>query len=124
MICTAVISNPSNSSAICCPSSPRCGDFTQKQLRTGASQMIIELLDQVKHVDEEFAKLSLTEQLQRANQDAYQCPSCSFGPVSHFACPDLTGAPSTNICPKCGFFAITIESWRKWDGTIPVGVLS
>jgi hypothetical protein len=121
--CREVTLNPSASSRICCPVSVKCGDYTAEQLRKGASQKILNLLDQVETVEREFAKLSVGEQLRRANGDAYQCPHCSFGPVSHFACPDLTGAPSTNKCPKCGFYAARIDEWRKWDGKIADGVL-
>jgi hypothetical protein len=31
---------------------------------------------------------------------------------------DLFGAPTTNKCPDCGFFAARIDQWLKWDGRI------
>ena len=115
--------NPSASSRISCPVSKRCGAFSLEQLRKGASMKVLQLLAQVERADQDLANLSLAEQLRRANGDAYQCPGCNFGPVSHFACPDLTGAPSTNKCPKCGFYGARIDDWRKWDGRIAEGVL-
>uniref|UniRef100_A0A7S3T6L3 Uncharacterized protein n=1 Tax=Strombidinopsis acuminata TaxID=141414 RepID=A0A7S3T6L3_9SPIT len=61
---------------------------------------------------------------------AYQCGSCGFGPIDHFACGDLTThhgeqvgpAADTridNACPRCGWFAGTIGEWPTWDGTVP-----
>jgi len=122
--CNAVITNPSVSSRIACPVSNNCGVYSANQLRKGASLMVLQLLEQVERVEQEFAKLPAAEQLRRANEDSYQCPRCSFGPVSHFACPDLTGAPSTNKCPKCSFYAVRIGEWHKWDGQIAEGVLA
>lgn len=49
---------------------------------------------------------------------AHQCPKCSYGPVEHFACPDLTGS-DVNTCPKCRYFSPTLDGWVAWDGTLP-----
>ena len=117
---------PCKSSFVPCPyNNNRCCLFTPKQLRrggVGASASCIALLDRVAVADAELKKLPVLEQLRRTNQDAYMCPQCSFGPVAHFACPNLGGAPQTNRCPKCSYFAADIGGWRKWDGTFAAAV--
>ena len=111
---------PSKSSFIPCPyNNNRCCLFTSEQLRRGgggASASCIVLLDRVETADAKLRKLPVLEQLRCTNQDAYMCPKCNFGPVAHFACPNLGGAPQTNRCPRCSFFAANIGGWRKWDG--------
>lgn len=57
---------------------------------------------------------------------AYMCGKCSFGPIDHMACMDLKchhgekkggGAGQiNNACPKCKWFAATIDKWPAWDG--------
>ena len=111
---------PSKSSFIPCPyNNNRCCLFTSEQLRRGgggASASCIVLLDRVETADAKLRELPVLEQLRRTNQDAYMCPQCNFGPVAHFACPNLGGAPQTNRCPRCSYFAANIGGWRKWDG--------
>ena len=76
--------------------------------------------------------------------NARMCGQCSYGPVDHAACADLTihhgepggrGAfglfarsrlgPSSssrridNACPRCGWFAPTISEWPMWNGVLP-----
>mmetsp|Transcript_69324 Transcript_69324/g.130776 ORF Transcript_69324/g.130776 Transcript_69324/m.130776 type:complete len:693 (+) Transcript_69324:45-2123(+) len=58
---------------------------------------------------------------------AYQCASCNFGPIDHFACGDLAhhngqrigNAMINNACPRCGWFSRYLDAWPKWDGTVP-----
>ena len=75
--------------------------------------------------------------------NARMCGQCSYGPVDHAACADLTihhgepggrGAfglfarsrlgPSSssrridNACPRCGWFAPTISEWPMWNGVL------
>ena len=107
-----------------CPhNSNKCCLFTPEQLRHGggvASASCIALLDRVVAAEAELKKLPVIEQLRRTNHDAYMCPRCNFGPVAHFACPDLSGTSQTNRCPKCSYFAEAIGGWRKWDGQFAV----
>ena len=49
---------------------------------------------------------------------AHQCPQCSYGPVEHFACGDLSES-QMNKCPQCQFQASRIGSWPAWNGTLP-----
>jgi hypothetical protein len=49
---------------------------------------------------------------------AHQCPQCSYGPVEHFACGDLSES-QMNKCPQCQFEAPNIRSWPAWNGTLP-----
>eukprot|EP00928_Gymnodinium_smaydae_P074576 TRINITY_DN57607_c0_g1_i1.p1 TRINITY_DN57607_c0_g1~~TRINITY_DN57607_c0_g1_i1.p1 ORF type:complete len:694 (-),score=58.21 TRINITY_DN57607_c0_g1_i1:284-2365(-) len=58
---------------------------------------------------------------------AYQCASCNFGPIDHFACGDLAHhngqrvgeARINNACPRCGWFSRYLSAWPKWDGAVP-----
>jgi len=58
---------------------------------------------------------------------AFQCASCGFGPIDHFACSDLAAhhreavgtAQINNACPRCDWFSEELEHWPKWDGTVP-----
>jgi len=63
---------------------------------------------------------------------AFQCGSCSFGPIDHFACSDLgahhgeqvaQGVTINNACPKCDWFSEDIQDWPQWDGTVPLEAL-
>ena len=54
-----------------------------------------------------------------------QCPRCSYGPVFHDRCLDLTEYHSMalnsriridNSCPSCGWFAVYWNHWSTWDG--------
>lgn len=55
---------------------------------------------------------------------AYMCGRCKFGPVDHFACGDLKAhngerrgrSQTRNGCPRCGWFADSIQKWPLWDG--------
>lgn len=60
---------------------------------------------------------------------AYMCGQCSFGPIDHGWCSNLSshhgeskakskGGVShvNNSCPKCGWFAHCISSWPRWNG--------
>ena len=120
--CKEVLSNPSIPSTISCPN---CRPFpfskhvfSDQVLRQTSNKVVSRLLDQVAQAERELATLTVEEQLRCANSDSYQCPVCQFGPVSHFACEDLTGAPNTNKCPQCGFYASRLDRWLKWDGRI------
>lgn len=52
--------------------------------------------------------------------DAQECPHCSFGPIQHDRCADLTAHHGvrgvSNCCPRCGFFAETVDEFRSWSG--------
>ena len=75
--------------------------------------------------------------------NARMCGQCSYGPVDHAACADLTAhhgepggrgafglfartrlGPSSssrridNACPRCGWFAPTISEWPMWNGVL------
>lgn len=75
----------------------------------------------------------LTAQLRRQYLGrAFQCAECSFGPIDHFACGDLSahhgeeiahGVSINNACPKCGWFSSDIHDWPQWDGTVPAEAL-
>jgi hypothetical protein len=59
---------------------------------------------------------------------AYQCASCAFGPIDHFACGDLAAhhgqnignASINNACPRCGWFSRHLADWPKWNGFVPL----
>jgi len=63
---------------------------------------------------------------------AYQCFNCSFGPIDHIACEDLSyhhgetvtgvtgrSAQINNACPKCQWFSSDLDDWPKWNGIVP-----
>ena len=67
----------------------------------------------------------LSQVLENGRQ--YQCPKCSFGPVEHGNCEDLSShhgetvgenGKISNACPKCNFLGDHISEWVKWDGTL------
>jgi lipopolysaccharide biosynthesis regulator YciM len=89
----------------------------------GASREVLHIMDQVEQADQKLATLSAAEQLRLANKNGYQCSRCDFGPVLHFACPSLSGAPSTNRCPSCDFYADSLDFWCLWDGKIAESAL-
>ena len=115
---------PCKPSVISCPhNSKKCCVYTSNQLRReggGASASCIQLLDRVDAAEAALQKLPRAEQLRRANQDAYMCPQCNFGPVAHYACPDVSW--QGNRCPKCSYHTDNISGWRKWDGNFAVSV--
>jgi hypothetical protein len=115
---------PCKPSVISCPhNSKKCCVYTSNQLRReggGASASCIRLLDRVDAAEAALQKLPRAEQLRRANQDAYMCPKCNFGPVAHYACPDVSW--QGNRCPKCSYHTDNISGWRKWDGNFAVSV--
>jgi hypothetical protein len=115
---------PSKPSSVACPhDGNKCCVFTYNQLRREggvASASCIALLDRVEQMEAAIKKLPLQEQLRRANQDAYMCPQCNFGPVAHYACPDLSW--QGNRCPRCSYHTENISGWRKWDGNFAVAV--
>jgi hypothetical protein len=111
-------------SSVACPhNSFKCCVYTSHQLRGeagGASASCIALLDRVQAAEEALSKLTSAQQLRLANQDAYMCPQCKFGPVAHYACPDVS-FPG-NKCPQCSFHTSNISGWAKWDGNFKVSV--
>eukprot|EP00490_Sorites_sp_Unknown_P025547 CAMPEP_0114688316 /NCGR_PEP_ID=MMETSP0191-20121206/63346_1 /TAXON_ID=126664 /ORGANISM="Sorites sp." /LENGTH=1102 /DNA_ID=CAMNT_0001975657 /DNA_START=40 /DNA_END=3348 /DNA_ORIENTATION=+ len=58
---------------------------------------------------------------------AYQCASCGYGPIDHFACGDLEAhhgeqmgtGEINNSCPRCQWFSPDIHDWQPWDGKVP-----
>jgi hypothetical protein len=64
-------------------------------------------------------------QLQRMRFDgtffAYQCPMCSYGPIDHSRCDDLTEAQhhlgADNRCPRCRHLSEDVHLLKRWDGT-------
>ncbi|KAL1514481.1 hypothetical protein AB1Y20_003580 [Prymnesium parvum] len=66
--------------------------------------------------------------------DPRQCGRCAFGPVDYSGCSRLTthhgelsrGGASrvSNACPRCGWFAPSLEAWPRWDRTLasPAGL--
>jgi hypothetical protein len=74
----------------------------------------------------------LHKQLQKLMSAARMCPHCKFGPIDFFGCDDLvrhheqelrdaprrpaSAAVTRNGCPRCKFFASTIDGWDRWDG--------
>lgn len=67
---------------------------------------------------------ALRVSMQQLLPNARQCGGCGFGPIDHVGCADLqrhhgesTGRGTiSNACPKCGWFAATVDSWPRWDG--------
>lgn len=64
---------------------------------------------------------------------AFMCGLCNFGPVDHVACSDLMThhgeqrpggrvhgrrVQVNNSCPRCGWFASDLDSWKTWDGNV------
>lgn len=51
---------------------------------------------------------------------AYQCPQCSFGPIEHMHCNDLTEWHArenhSNNCPRCGHLTPTSDQLLPWSG--------
>lgn len=68
----------------------------------------------------------LREALLRSMPNAVQCGSCHYGPIDHAGCDDLDAhhwqwqgnSQIQNQCPKCGWWAHSIDSWPAWDGVI------
>jgi hypothetical protein len=69
----------------------------------------------------------LQKQLQKSMSAARMCPHCQFGPIDFFGCDDLAhhhgekvdeGARINNSCQRCGYFAVDIASWLRWDGVV------
>lgn len=68
----------------------------------------------------------LREALLRSMPNAVQCGSCHYGPIDHAGCDDLDAhhwqwqgnSQIQNQCPKCGWWAHSIDSWPSWDGVI------
>mmetsp|Transcript_33719 Transcript_33719/g.62324 ORF Transcript_33719/g.62324 Transcript_33719/m.62324 type:complete len:511 (-) Transcript_33719:169-1701(-) len=65
----------------------------------------------------------------QGSYSAYMCGECSFGPIDHGWCGNLSThhgekktksdggvAVTSNACPKCGWFANNINDWPHWDG--------
>ena len=117
-------SGPCKPSLIACPHNGyKCCVYTSEQLRVeagGASAQCIALLDRVAAAEKALKKLPTTEQLRQANQDAYMCPQCKFGPVAHYACSNVSY--HGNRCPKCNFHTGDISGWSKWDGNFTMQV--
>jgi len=115
---------PSKPSTIACPHNGyKCCLYTPEQLRRGgggASAACIDLLNRVDAAEQALSKLPRADQLRAANKDAYMCPQCKFGPVAHYACPNVSY--HGNKCPKCGFHTDNISGWQKWDGNFAVAV--
>jgi len=73
-----------------------------------------------------MSKELLERQLRAAIPGARQCGQCSYGPIEHFACSDLTthhgerrgAAQINNACPECGWFSKLIEDWPDWNGQV------
>jgi hypothetical protein len=64
---------------------------------------------------------------QAGSYAAFMCPHCGTGPIEHRACADLTahheealssGGRISNACPGCGWLAMSIREWRRWDGVV------
>jgi hypothetical protein len=117
-------SGPCKPSLIACPHNGyKCCVYTSEQLRLeagGASAQCIALLDRVAAAEKALKKLPTAEQLRQANQDAYMCPQCKFGPVAHYACSNVSY--QGNRCPKCNFHTDNISGWSKWDGKFTMQV--
>jgi hypothetical protein len=115
---------PSKPSTVACPhNSRKCCVFTSNQLRRGgggASASCIDLLNRVDVAEAALKKLPREEQLRRANQDAYMCPRCQFGPIAHHSCSDVSW--QGNKCPNCSFHTDNISGWAKWNGKFQVAV--
>ena len=68
---------------------------------------------------------ALAESLRMPLPDARMCPNCSFGPIIHRACDDISahqgedhghGARINNACPKCSWFGRSWSDWLPWNG--------
>ena len=115
---------PSKPSTVACPhNSRKCCVFTPDQLRRGgggASASCIALLNRVDEAEAELKSMPPAEQLRRANQDAYMCPRCQFGPIAHYKCSNVSW--EGNKCPKCSYHTGDISGWAKWNGNFQVTV--
>ena len=115
---------PSKPSTVACPhNSRKCCVFTPDQLRRGgggASASCIALLNRVDEAEAALKRMPPAEQLRRANQDAYMCPRCQFGPIAHYACSNVSW--EGNKCPKCSYHTGNISGWAKWNGNFQVTV--
>jgi hypothetical protein len=72
----------------------------------------------------------LAQQLQiELGGRARMCGRCTFGPVDHAACDDLTshhqqdvgnGVRINNACSRCGWFSSNVQDWPLWDGKLAI----
>ena len=77
----------------------------------------------------------LAKALKQQMPDLRQCARCSFGPVDHFACSDLSAHHGQevssesssgewrvmkidNSCQRCGWFSPERADWQLWDGRL------
>lgn len=118
-----VLEDPSKSSAIRCCHVGCKTVFSEQQLLEGSSAEVQSLIRRVSDADNALAAMSEADQIRHTQRRSYMCPKCSFGPIIHAYCPNLSQhngrSGVKNSCPQCMFFAPDINGWKRWDGQLP-----
>ena len=124
-----------------CPCSPmplNCGGYLEERhVRPFLTTALWSQLQAASEADEKHLQWQkesrdnedpefLREALLRSMPNAVQCGRCHYGPIDHAGCEDLDAhhwqwqgnSQIQNQCPKCGWWAHSIESWPPWNGVI------
>jgi len=124
----------------------RCCDcfYEDSQLKSGCSSTVFKLYENFVYrvwSQNHFVHLMKQSKLDKHNHelirrlyrvigkdgelsyDAFQCPNCSFGPVEHTNCFNLSAHGHSykdgkidNSCPNCKYYAPSLKFWNQWDG--------
>lgn len=97
--------------------------FEEQRLQEECKQQLV--AKRKLQIENEKGYWRLTKEFCKRSGSCVQCARCSFGPVFHDRCLDLTEYHSLalnsrvridNSCPSCGWFAVYWSHWSPWDG--------
>jgi len=92
-----------------------------------ASERLVKMLRQAETTARDDDMIRSQFALPDGGYSAYMCGACSFGPIEHVNCHDLSAHHGerrggsirvNNACPACGWFARDLGQWKRWDGRV------